>query len=75
MLFCPKEWLLLYLTKNILGDEGTTVNCKDICECEKTLYFVPGLDVDGSTLQNLNPASNLTQKDLDILKLYGAKTE
>lgn len=59
----------------ILGDEGTTVNCKDICECEKTLYFVPGLDVDGSTLQNLNPASNLTQKDLDILKLYGAKTE
>lgn len=59
----------------ILGDEGTTVNCKDICKCEKTLYFVPGLDVDGSTLQNLNPASNLTQKDLDILKLYGAKTE
>ena len=52
-----------------------TFNFKDICECEKTLYFVPGLDVDGSTLQNLNPASNLTQKDLDILKLYGAKTE
>ena len=59
----------------LFGGEGTTVRCNDVCECEKTLYFVPGLDVDSSTLQNLNPDSNLTQKDLDILKLYGAKTE
>lgn len=69
-------WRKFYLlTGVILGDEGTTVSCKDICECEKTLYFVPGLDIDGTSLQNLNPASDLTKEDLEILKLYGAKTE
>ena len=69
-------WRKFYLlTGVILGDEGTTVSCKDICECEKTIYFVPGLDIDGTSLQNLNPASDLTKEDLEILKLYGAKTE
>ena len=46
-----------------------------ICECEKTIYFVPGLDVNGAILHNLNPASDLTKKDLDILKLYGAEID
>lgn len=63
------------LTGVILGDEGTTVSCNDICECEKTLYFVPGLDIDGTNLQNLNPASDLTKKDLEILRLYGAEID
>lgn len=69
-------WKKFYLlTGVILGDEGTTVSCNDICECEKTLYFVPGLDIDGTNLQNLNPASDLTKKDLEILRLYGAEID
>lgn len=59
----------------ITGDDGTTLRCNDICECEKTIYFVPGLDVNGAILHNLNPASDLTKKDLDILKLYGAEID
>ena len=67
--------MYLFLSGVLMGDEGTTVGCNDICECEKTIYLVPGLDVEGITLHNLNSASDLTQKDLDILKLYGAEID
>ena len=63
------------LSGTLVGEDGTTINCNDISECDKTIYYVPGLDIDGSTIRNLHPDSDLSEKDLYVLKLNGAITE
>lgn len=69
-------WEKFYiLSGTIVGEDGTTINCNDIRICDKTIYYVPGLDIDGSTIRNLHPDSDLSEKDLYILKLNGAITE
>lgn len=80
LLACKKVIKILWgkfhiLSGTFLGEDGTTINCNDISNCDKTIYYVPGLDIDGSTIKNLHPDSELSEKDLYILKLNGAITE
>lgn len=80
LLMCKKLftilWKKFYFTSGtIIGEDGTTIGCNDIRYCEKTIYYTPGLDIDGSTIRNLHPDSDLSEKDLYILKLNGAVIE
>lgn len=64
-----------FLSGTIIGEDGTTIDCNDIRNCEKTIYYIPGLDIDGSTMRKLHPDSDLSEKDLYVLKLNGAALE
>lgn len=80
LLACKKAIKMLWekfyiLSGTFVGEDGTTINCNDISNCDKTIYYVPGLDIDGSTIRNLHPDSDLSEKDLYVLKLNGAITE
>lgn len=80
LLACKKVIKILWekfyiLSGTFVGEDGTTINCNDISNCDKTIYYVPGLDIDGSTIRNLHPDSDLSEKDLYVLKLNGAITE
>lgn len=40
--------------------------------CLYSIEFIPGLKVKGAVIQNLHSSSNLTDKELESLKTYGA---